>query len=541
MTAEERIAELESELARVNEEARRETDAMFAQYQLSQLLASGGTPAELARALAAEVMRLCDALSVSVWLAEADGDAFVLAGQAGDPVGVPTRFESRDGAGAWALGTPGSHLIQVSAERLTGLVGMVRKQDAGLDPDGLRVVKLARHEIAVALGNAQLRNELEVERRELTAIIDGATDVIVQVGRDLRVVRINRAAMAFLGELASDSVGRTCAEVLQCARAGAHGEDACPLAEVLRTGEPIPIRDTTVVGHEGQVVSMVGGYAPIAIGSDEPRATAILRDVSGAKALQELREGFVATVSHELRTPLALVKGYAETLLHLELPESERLHYLERIDQLAERLRGLVTEILDVTHLHADPLVLERVPVQLSSLVARLVGDLEMTGGVERVRVDLPMSLPPVEVDAVRIGQVLENLVRNALKYSPESTTVTIAAEPTGAGWLTVHVEDEGVGVPERERSLVFEPFHRGRNVRESSIPGTGLGLAISRRIVEAHGGRLTLDSRPDGRPGTRVSFNLPVAGGRRRATGTTVPVSATTPGSGTITTRVGS
>jgi two-component system phosphate regulon sensor histidine kinase PhoR len=476
-----------------------------------------------------------------VWLAEADGDAFVLAGQAGDPVDVPNRFESRDGAGAWALGTPGSHLIQVSAERLTGLVGMVRRQDAGLDPEGLRVVQLARHEIAVALGNAQLRNELEVERRELTAIIDGATDVIVQVGRDLRIVRINRAAEAFLGELASDAAGRTCAEVLQCARAGAHGEDACPLAEVLRTGEPIPIRDTTVVGHEGQVVSMVGGYAPIAIGSDEPRATAILRDVSGARALQELREGFVATVSHELRTPLALVKGYAETLLHLELPESERQHYLERIDQLAERLRSLVTEILDVTHLNADPLVLERVPVQLSSLAARLVGDLEMTGGVERLRVDLPMSLPPVDVDAVRIGQVLENLVRNALKYSPESTTVSIAAEPAGAGWLAVHVEDEGVGVPELDRSLVFEPFHRGRNVRESSIPGTGLGLAISRRIVDAHGGRLTLDARPDGRAGTRVSFILPVAGGRGRASGPTVPASAATPGVGAMTTRVGS
>ena len=93
------------------------------------------------------------------------------------------------------------------------------------------------------------------------------------------------------------------------------------------------------------------------------RATAILRDISAVRALEELREGFVATVSHELRTPLALIRGYAETLLHLELEPAEQRAYVERIDEVTGRLAALVDQILDVTHLQADPLILERAPV----------------------------------------------------------------------------------------------------------------------------------------------------------------------------------
>ena len=110
---------------------------------------------------------------------------------------------------------------------------------------------------------------------------------------------------------------------------------------------------------------------------------------------------------------------------------------------------------------------------------------------------------------------MLENLVANALKYAPAGTPITIGATPSSE-WLLVTVDDEGLGIPEGDRALVLEPFHRARNVRESSIQGTGLGLFICRRLVEAHGGKLWLGDRPDSRTGTRVSFTLPLLGGRR-------------------------
>ena len=149
------------------------------------------------------------------------------------------------------------------------------------------------------------------------------------------------------------------------------------------------------------------------------QATAIVRDISAIRALEELREGFVATVSHELRTPLSLIRGYAETLLHLELEPAEQRDYLERIDEVTGRLSALVGQILDVTHLQADPLILERAPVLFAALVTRLRGDLETSGRADRLVVDLPADLPPIEVDAARVGQILENLVENAFKYGP--------------------------------------------------------------------------------------------------------------------------
>ena len=219
----------------------------------------------------------------------------------------------------------------------------------------------------------------------------------------------------------------------------------------------------------------------------------------------------MATVSHELRTPLALIRGYAETLLHLELEPEQQRSYVRRIDEASGRLAALVDQVLDVTHLQADPLILERSTTTFASLVARLRGELDVAGGAERLVVAIPADLPPLDVDVGRVGQVLSNLVGNARKYAPDGSPIVIGAAVDGA-WLAVTVDDEGVGVPEAERGLVTEPFHRAWNVRESRIPGTGLGLFICRRLVEAHGGRLDVLDRPDGRAGTRVRFTLPLA-----------------------------
>ena len=151
--------------------------------------------------------------------------------------------------------------------------------------------------------------------------------------------------------------------------------------------------------------------------------------------------------------------------------------------------------------------------ISFPSLVARLRGDLAIAGGDDRLVSEIPDDLPPIEVDVVRTGQILANLVGNALKFAPPDSPVVLRAG-VDDGWLAVTVDDEGVGIPDAARALVTEPFHRAWNVRESRIPGTGLGLFICRRLVEAHGGTLAVLDRPDGRDGTRVRFTLPVARG---------------------------
>jgi signal transduction histidine kinase len=484
-----RVAQLEREHRRAFEQAQREADVLFAQYQLSQLIATAATPSELSRSVVVELVRLAGAESGALWLGETGRAGLTLVAATG-PIHdeLPDRLDDLDAARRLASADPARELVVLGDEAPVTVLLVTAAPGVDLDRDGLRIAQLARHELAVAFSGARLRAALDREREELRSV--GA------------------------------AIGRTCGEVLGCAIAGGHGEDQCPLAEVLASGQSIAYRETALRGADGEAIQVAGGYSRTPMTSDGPiRATAILRDVSAVRALEQLREGFVATVSHELRTPLALVRGYAESILHLDLAPGQEREYVDRIHQVTSRLGDLVDQILDVTHLDADPLILERAPVAFASLVARCRGDLALSGDDSRLVADLPDDLPPIDVDSARIGRVLENLVGNALKYAPPGSPVTIGAS-VADGWLWATVDDEGVGVPEEERGLVLEPFHRAWNVRESRIPGTGLGLYICRRLIEAHGGRLTLGERPNGEPGTRVSFSVPILAGVRRPAG---------------------
>jgi len=509
-----RIASLEDEAKRAFEDAQREADALFAQYQLSQLVASGGSLAELAGAVLLELTRLAAGDEGAVWLGDRPGGSLELAAEIGSIDDLPTRLMDPAAARAWAAGRADLRVVVLADEPSPMFVAIRAADGRALDEDGIRVAQLARHELSVAFAGARLREALEREGHDLAAIVDGATDVIVQVDESCRITRLNPAAQRLLGLTNADALGRTCGDALGCEAAGGHRVADCPLAETIRTGVPIGYRETAIRGTQG-TVKAGGGYSPGLSRQGGVRATAILRDLSATEALDQLREGFVATVSHELRTPIALIRGFAETLLEFDLEPEQQREYLERIQGLTTRLGDLTSQILDATHLDADPLILERTPVSFASLVARLRGDLALTGGDDRLVTALPPGLPPIEVDPSRVGRILENLVGNALKYAPDGSPVTIGAE-VADGWLAVHVDDEGIGVPEADRPLVAEPFHRAWNVRESRIPGTGLGLYICRRLVEAHGGSLTIGDRPDGRPGTRVRFTLPILGGRR-------------------------
>ncbi len=521
-----RIDRLEAESRRAFGDAQREADALFAQYQLSQLLASGGSLGELATAVVVELVRLSGGEAGAIWLGEHGSAVLTRAASVGPETDArsPVQLEGLDAARSWSASDPRCTGLVLDEEPPTFLA-LWASESEPLDTEGLRVAQLARHELGVAFAGARLREALERERHDLAAIVDGATDVILQVDEDRRVLRLNGAGERLLGQSVPEAIGRTCAEVLGCDVAGGHREADCPLAEVLSSGVPIVYRETALRGSHGDAVRVAGSYtrsvgrgADITTGGGRATATAILRDISAVRALEQLREGFVATVSHELRTPLALIRGYADTLLHLELDAATERSYVERIHQVTDRLAALVTQILDVTRLDADPLVLERAPASFAALVARLRGDLVLGGEDGRLVVDVPADLPPIEVDSGRIGQVLENVVANALKYAPEGPVV-IGASVEG-DWLVATVDDDGIGIPEAERRLVLEPFHRAGNVRESRIPGTGLGLYICRRLIEAHGGELRILDRPDGRAGTRIAFSLPLLPNRGRAVG---------------------
>ncbi len=545
-----RLAALEADRWRSFEDAQREADTMFAQYQLSQLLASGGSVAELSAAVLDELLRHDEAQAGALWLTPPGGGLLTMVAVVPGPgaavsgpgvsssgpgasgprapsaavpetgkAEVPRQLEDVAAATSWCRGA-GWAGVPLEESRDTGdgfeqrTVGFVALQrDAAHDRSvPLRFLPRVRHELAIAFRAAQLRETLAHERSLLAAILDGATDAIVAVDEKRRVVRLNRAALALL-DASPETAPTPCHELLGCDRPRPNGANPqlrcgtrCPFEEVLAGAPPIVGREQTVMGRNGEEIPVVASYAPMS-GSDAG-AVAVLHDLRGARALDELRSSFVAAVSHDLRTPLALITAYVDTLLGLELDAPQRRRAIEGIGKAAARLAALVDEILDVAHLESNRIALRRQPTSLAAIVSRVTAEFADAPGIPPIEVALPADLPPVDVDADRIAQVLDNLVTNAAKYGGTSAPITIRAAQQER-YVVVSVEDEGVGIAPAERDQVFERFYRGRRAREASVPGSGLGLYVCRRLVEAHGGEIWVDDRPHG---TAIAFTLPVA-----------------------------
>lgn len=510
-----RITLLEAENERIFREAQLAADTMFAQYQLSQIVASHETPHALAEAVLDELIHVCGARGGAVWTIEPrSGQAVVAASRGTTLDGIRFDELARGPEVQRVADTSWARVPLDDGSRRVGLLALTAPLDRPLSASALRFLSLVRHELAVALRAAQLREALDLERAELSAIIEGASDAIVLVDERRRVIRINAAAARTLGMPHQQLVGRSCEAALDChshrsAESAGWPCERCPFEQVLRSGEAVTGHERTL-GREGEdPVHVVGSYT-LASRSAVGRAlvVAIFRDTTEIAQLQELRRGFLASISHELRTPLALIKGYVETLLYLPPEPTVARDYLHRIDRTSERLAGLVTQILDVTQLAAGELALEREDIAPAALLEAAADELRDRQPRLHLRVEVEAGLPELNVDAARLRQVLDNLLANAAKYGSPDGRILLSARRDDDE-IVIGVADDGIGVPADEREMVFEQFHRGRNVRESHLPGYGLGLSISRRLVEAHGGSLAFD--PAIVDGTRLLLRLPL------------------------------
>jgi signal transduction histidine kinase len=225
--------------------------------------------------------------------------------------------------------------------------------------------------------------------------------------------------------------------------------------------------------------------------------------------LDTLRDEFVSSVSHELRTPLTSISGYVELLAEDE-DDEERRGYLAIVDRNAQRLLGLVSDLLFTARLQHGRLELDSSDVDVKQLVQQSVESARPRA--ESSSIVLAASLedaPRVTGDPVRLAQLLDNLVSNAIKFTPPGGRVTVELRPVG-DMVRIEVSDTGIGIPERERERLFQRFYRSQTALERQIQGTGLGLYISKAIAEAHGGRIGVQSGEG--QGTTFIVELPAA-----------------------------
>ena len=335
-------------------------------------------------------------------------------------------------------------------------------------------------------------------------------DAVVALDADLRVQYANPAAEALLGYPPGDLVGRDCNGLLEprttsgtpLLNGGWH--PSAHLASVTR----IPEHEVRLRGADGHDVrAMVTGRYERAPGGELTGAVLVLRDSVRRRKGEVQGMEVISTVSHELRSPLTSVKGYTSLLINRweRLGDPQKLMMLEQVQHDADRVTRLVAELLDISRLETGRLHLRRQLVDLGELVEQVLEKVAMMEAELEVEVVFDGNFPRVYADPDKIEQVLTNLVENAAKYADPTGMRVLGV--VGDGEVSVAVTDKGAGIPRSDLPRVFTKFFRRAETRPT---GSGLGLWISRGLVEAHGGKLVVESHVG--EGSTFRFTLPTA-----------------------------
>jgi two-component system phosphate regulon sensor histidine kinase PhoR len=327
------------------------------------------------------------------------------------------------------------------------------------------------------------------------AIADHLQVGVVVLDASERVLVCNAASLQLLGSTAPAAVAALgeltqVPEVLGCVRQALRQHRAAA-GVIARTS--------------GSVIEVTAN--PLANGE----ALVVLRDVSELRLLRTVRRDFVANVSHELRTPLASIRLLVDTLEAGALDDPEVAgSFVHRIGVETDDLIQMVTELLELSRIESGQLPRKREPVAIPLAIKRVVERLSVVAEDKGVHMsaEVPPDLPPAWANEDQVGQVLMNLLYNAVKFTPSGGTVRVRASFHDQS-LAVSVEDTGVGIPREDLVRVFERFYKSDKSRARSSGGTGLGLPIARHIVEAHGGTIWADS-VEGQ-GSTFTFTLPL------------------------------
>lgn len=336
--------------------------------------------------------------------------------------------------------------------------------------------------------------QLEADRQQLQAVLSGMSEGVLAVDSRQRLLFANPAARG-LFQLGDDAVGRLVAELIRNPQIQRSLDDALAggppkRSEVTKAGADF------LTARQDRVLSLQA--TPLA-GDPPAGAVLVFHDVTDLRRLERMRQDFVANASHELKTPLASIKVNAETLLDWGLKDdSVNVMLLQQIDQQVDRLAALVQDMLSLARLESGQETFRHEPLEIGPALLECASRHAVRAGSQGLEFEVDLARIPDDV-LVRIAdeavvQILDNLIDNALKYTPAGGKVRVSGR-LADDQVLVEVVDSGSGIPREDLPRVFERFYRVDKARSRSIGGTGLGLSIVKNLVQSVGGQVSVES----------------------------------------------
>jgi PAS domain S-box-containing protein len=353
---------------------------------------------------------------------------------------------------------------------------------------------------------------LQARTGEIASLVDATEDAVIGTTPAGIITSWNRGAELIYGWKAAETVGRPLAMIVPPATRDVVGRSMRQLA----MGTTAIRHQASGLHRDGHEIDVDLNVCPVFVAGRLVAVSTVARDISSAvkaeaereqllgelaeqneqlREFDRLKDEFVASVSHELRTPLTSIRGFLELMREDDVLEKERDEMLEIVDRNAGRLLGLVNDLLFAAQVAAGKSIsLASEDLDLATIIIEAAAAAAPSAESGRVTLTVDTQPAPLHCDAMRIGQVVDNLISNAIKFTPPGGTVHVTLSP-GDNEVVLTVSDTGIGIADDEQADLFSQFYRAKAATKGAIPGTGLGLSIAKSIVDAHGGTITFES----------------------------------------------
>lgn len=389
-------------------------------------------------------------------------------------------------------------LMYVPLRTRSGIIGVLgvqnRNNKVEFTQNQLAVVSAIADYAAIAIENAQLFNDTEIERRKLNTILTKIIDGVIVVDHERKVILVNPTAREAFNISSQYLISRSIFDVVK----------QPDLLEIFSlTDNKFPLRREIEL-EDGRFFNVQATAIP------EVGLALTLQDITQIKELERVKSDFVSTVSHDLRSPLTAILGYIELLERVGSLNATQKEFVQRVHMSVQNITNLINELLDLGRIEAG-FDAQREFFALEKLILLAVEELRESADSksQKILVEVPPDLPDIFASPTRIHQVLSNLIGNAVKYTQPNGWVRIRAQAE-KDQLILRVQDNGPGILVSEQPYIFDRFYRATNAEETS--GTGLGLAIVKSIIENHQGRIWVESTPGS--GTTFTVMLPLLPG---------------------------